>query len=971
MIVNGFELMGEQSSPELDCHAKYYMHCRSGAKVISVEAEDRNKVFGIVFRTPVADSTGLPHILEHSVLCGSRKYPVKKPFLELLRGSLYTFLNAFTGLDRTTYPVASLNLKSFYNLADVYWDSVFHPLLTRETFDQEGWRFELGAEGELAFAGVVFNEMKGAQSSPLSKLMRQSRASLFANHPYAHDSGGLPEEIPNLRFEDLKQYHASHYHPSNAIIFFYGDDDPQLRLEFVAQRLGEVEYQKPSFSRIPPLPLNQFHQRIDIPFTPLEGIEGKGHITCNWLLPAIDQMDERLRLGLLSNCLVGSPSAPLYRTLIDSGLGSEVISSGGFSSDLCQFTFTVGLENVGPADFLAVESIIEETLAEICQRGFDQDLVEAVLNTAEFTFREYSNQSFPKGLFMLLGATQNLLYSKRLGGGKEGALAAFMQAKRRALTDSTYLTGPIFEYLPAKGHRTTVTMIPDTQAEERARQQETSRLRSHLSAMDSRERENLAVRNQWLQEYQMRPDTAEALATIPALARTDLQVDSPDYPCDLQDFDGFAYYKHDINTNGVVYVKFLFDLHVLPAEYLPYLELFEEALRQTGTDMEDFASFSRRISRLTGGIGVSDLVMHRYDVLAASAHLKVAGKCLVSQIPDLVTLLGDVLTCSRLDNKTRMEQLVRQSHASMEAGLIPGGHSLVGTRLGSQSSEADWLDEISGGVTHLLFLRDLAENFEERWPKMLDVLEDMRRRLIQSENLLIDIICSGTEQALFEQFLPSLLTRINVGQPQIQAWSMEAIPAGEAFILPAPVNYVGRSYNLGASGYEFHGSVSVATRLINTSWLWSSVREQGGAYGCSSHYNRFTGLFSFVSYRDPRVGETLEIYDQTAEFLRNSNLDEGELDKLVIGTFGDLDQDLQPRAQGEVALQRELTGSNKELRLSFREEILETSRSAMVRLADFLDAGQEYVRTVVLGSEIGIQEAAATFGVGFDVQRRL
>ncbi len=971
MIVNGFELMGEQSSPELDCHAKYYMHCRSGAKVISVEAEDRNKVFGIVFRTPVSDSSGLPHILEHSVLCGSQKYPVKKPFLELLRGSLYTFLNAFTGLDRTTYPVASLNLKSFYNLADVYWDSVFHPLLTKETFDQEGWRHELGSKGELAFAGVVFNEMKGAQSSPLSKLMRKSRSSLFTGHPYAYDSGGLPEEIPNLRYEDLKQYHAAHYHPSNAVIFFYGDDDPQLRLEFAAQRLGEVGYKDPSFSRVSPLPLNQFHHRIEIPFTPLEGIEDKGHITCNWLLPAIDQSDERLRLGLLSNCLLGSPSAPLYRNLIDSGLGSEVISSGGFSSDLCQFIFTVGLENVHPADFLAVEAIIEESLAEIYLRGFDRDLVEAVLNTTEFTFREYSNQSFPKGLFMLLGFTQNLLYSKRLGGGKEGALAAFMQAKARALTESTYLTEPIIKYLPGKGHRTTVTMIPDTRAEERARQQETSNLKVQLSTMDFKEIEKLAARNRWLHEYQRQPDTAEALASIPALARTDLQIDSPDFPCDVRDFEGFAYYTHDINTNGVIYVKFLFDLHVLPVEYLPYLELLEEALRQTGTDEEDFASFSRRISRLTGGISVSDLVLHRYNDLAASTHLNVAGKCLVSQIPDLANLLGDVLTCSRLDNKKRMEQLVRQSHASMEAGLIPGGHSLVGARLGSQGSEADWLDEIFGGVTHLLFLRDLAENFEERWPNMLAVLEDMRRRLVQSENLLIDIICSRTEQTLFEQSLPSLLARISVGQPQIQVWSMEAIPAGEAFILPASVNYVGRGYNLGASGYKFHGSVSVATRLINTSWLWGSVREQGGAYGCTSNYNRFSGLFSFVSYRDPRVGETLEIYDQTAEFLRHSKLEEGELDKLVIGTFGDLDQDLQPRAQGEVALQRALTGSTKDLRLSFREEILATGHCDMMRLADFLDASQESVRTVVLGSEICIQEAAATFGVDFDVQRRL
>ena len=971
MIVKGFELMGEQSSPELDCNAKYYMHCQSGAKVISVEAEDRNKVFGIVLRTPVADSKGLPHILEHAVLCGSRKYPVKKPFLELLRGSLYTFLNAFTGLDHTTYPVASLNLKSFYNLADVYWDAVFHPLLTRETFDQEGWRYELAADNELAYAGVVFNEMKGAQSSPLSQLMRQSRASLFEDHPYAHDSGGLPQEIPDLEFNELRRYHAAHYHPSNAIVFFYGDDDPASRLEFVAQKLAGVQYQAPSSTRVNPLPLREIQRHLEIPFAPMEGTEDKGHITCNWLLPAIDQVDERLRLGLLSHCLIGSPSAPLYKALIDSNLGSDVISSGGFSSSLCQFVFTVGLESVAPPHFSEVRTLIEDTLADISSRGFDQDLVDAVLNTTEFSFREYSNQSFPKGLFLLMGATPGLLYGKRLGGGREGALEAFMQAKQRVLADSRYLTDPILKYLPVTGHRTTVTMVPDAQAEERAGQREAARLRAHLNTLEPQARAEMTARNQWLQEYQMQPDSPEALATIPMLARSDLQIDSPEYPCELQECEGLPCYTHDINTNGIVYVKLLFDLHVLPAEYLPYLELFAEALRQTGTDKEDFVTFSRRISRLTGGIAVSDLVLHRYDTPASAAYLKVGGKCLASQMPDMALLLGEVLTRARLDNKARMEQLVRQSHASMEAALIPAGHSLVGTRLGSEASEADWLDEITSGVTHLLFLRDLAQNFEQRWPVMQEILEDMRHRLLRTGNMLIDITCTSLEQAAFTQFMPSLLARMPDGNPTSLDWPMASAPASEALIVPAAVHYVGRSYDLGSTGFEFHGSVNVATRLINTTWLWGSVREQGGAYGCFSNFSRFSSRFSFVSYRDPEVGNTLDIYDRTADFLRQVNLDQRELDKLVIGTFGDLDQDLQPRAQGEVALQRVLVGSTRDLRLRLRQEILDTSSSDMTRLADYLAAGQDAVRTVVLGSETGIQEAADTHGIHFEVRRSL
>ncbi len=971
MIVNGFELMGEQFSPDLNCNAKYYMHCQSGAKVISVEADDRNKVFGIVFRTPVDNSRGLPHILEHSALCGSRKYPLKKPFLELLRGSLYTFLNAFTELDRTTYPVASLNLKSFYNLADVYWDSVFHPLLTRETFEQEGWRYELTAEDELTYAGVVFNEMKGAQSSPLSQLMRHSRASLFDDHPYAHDSGGLPQEIPGLEFEELKRYHAAHYHPSNAVVFFYGDDDPDVRLEFVAQRLAGVQYRDPSFARVNPLPLRQFQRHLEIPFAPMESAEDKGHITCNWLLPAIEPSEVRMQLGLLSQCLVGSPSAPLYKALIDSNLGSDVIGVGGFSSNLCQFVFSVGLESVAPAHFADVKTLIEDTLVDIARRGFDQDLVEAVLNTTEFSFREYSNQSFPKGLFLLMTATPGLLYNKRLRGGREGSLEKFMQAKQRALADPRYLTDPILQYLPMTGHRTTVTMVPDIQAEERARQKEADSLSTHLDALDVKTRAEMTARTQWLQEYQRRPDTPEALATMPLLARSDLQIESPTYPSELRTYEDLPCYTHDINTSGIVYVKLMFDLHALPATHLPYLDLFEEALRQTGTDEEDFATFSRRISRLTGGIGVSDLILHRYDDPASVAYLNVGSKCLVSQIPDMILLLGDVLTRSRLDNKTRVEQLVRQSHASMEAALIPGGHSLVSARLGAQASETDWLEEITGGITHLLFLRDLVQNFEQRWPAMLNIMEDMRNRLIQTGNMLIDIIGSGPEQGALACSLSSLLAKIPDGNPQRRNWPMDATPVSEAFVIPASVNYVGRSYNLEPSGFQFHGSIRVATRLINTAWLWSSVREQGGAYGCSSSFNRFSSQFSFVSYRDPQVGGTLDVYDKTSDFLRQANLDQQELDKLVIGTFGDLDQDLQPRAQGEVALQRILTGSTQELRLELRQEILDTSHHDMVRLADWLAASQDTARTVVLGSETSIQEATNTQGIHFAAYRSL
>ncbi len=962
MITHGFELIQEQWVPELKCNARHYAHCQTGARLLSIETDDINKVFGVSFRTPVSNSTGVPHILEHAVLCGSEKYPVKKPFLELLRGSLYTFLNAFTGQDRTVYPVASLNLKSFYNLVDVYLDAVFHPLLSRETFEQEGWRFDLeNADADLQFKGVVYNEMKGAQSSPFSMLMRASHSSLYTDHPYAHDSGGVPDEILNLTWEDLKSFHDRHYHPSNAYVFFYGDDDPDHRLALLNEVFQPYAY-RPAQTRIPQVPQANRHKRQEMCYTPTEA--SQGFMTCNWLLPDVPDRAERILLSIASSCLLGSPSAPLYKTLIDSGLGEDVIA-GGISFNQCQPTFTVGMSGVDPDNFAAVETLIDKTLAELVANGFDEDLIQAVLNSTEFALREFGNASFPKGLALMMSVLPNFLYDRRTGANGPGFRELLAQAKAQILGDRQVLQEALQAHILCNPHRSTVTLMPDPDAETAARQQEQARLDTHAQTLDPAERTDLAEHSRWLQEYQAEPDTPEALATLPVLALSDIERETREYPCQEGELEGIPYLSHDVFTHEIVYVKLLFDLHALPQRFLPYLDLFEAALRQNGTENEDFVTFSRRIAGKTGGMGVSDMVMDRYDATTSAAYLVAGAKCLLPQCTDMASLLADMLVRARLDNKTRVQQLLLQARTHMESALIPSGHSFVGTRMTANATEVEWLDELTDGISSLLWLRRITEDFDQLWPDILADLEEMRRLVLQTGNLLLSVTAPEKDQVHVREELKRVLADLPHQTPQLHQWTPEPIPEQEALIMPVPVNYVGRRYNLADAGYAYHGGVSVMTRLVNTSWLWPMVREQGGAYGCSSSYNRFSSELSFVSYRDPNIGETLQTYDDTATFLAQCELEQEDLNKLIIGTFGAITRDLQPKAQGAAALSRYLVGSTREIRQRRRDEILATETKHLRQLGEFMADAQGNTNSVVMGSEHAVEEAIKNFGLDF------
>ncbi len=971
-VIHGFKKIREQDIQELKTRATLFRHVKTGAELLSLTNDDENKVFGITFRTPPSDSTGVPHILEHSVLCGSRKYPVKEPFVELLKGSLQTFLNAFTYPDKTCYPVASQNIQDFYNLIDIYLDAVLYPRLTPHVLQQEGWHYDIEEkDAPLNYKGVVFNEMKGVYSSPDSILAEFSQHSLFPDITYGLDSGGDPKKIPDLTFDRFKAFHDKFYHPSNARIYFYGDDDPEKRLALLNDYLkdferievaSEIPLQKPFGKPV----------RLTKPYAASGGEEqgAKAMLTLNWMLAETSRPERNLAMHMLEYILLGMAGSPLRKALIDSNYGED-LAGEGLGSELRQMYFSIGLKGIDPKDADKVEALILETLKGLAEEGIDPLTVEAALNTAEFTLRENNTGNFPRGLVIMLRALNSWLYDE--DPLELVAFEAPLEAvKSAAAKGDGFFEGMIERFFLKNSHRLTLLLQPDTEMADREEKDEHERLakiRKNMSPVDLEE----AVRTtKKLKELQETPDPPEALATIPSLSLNDLDTQNRMIPLALSEERGTRILYHDLFTNGIAYLEVGLNLHALPQKYLPYVRLFGRALLEMGTETEDFVSLTQRISRKTGGIHPSYLTSGVKESDRAAAWLFLRGKAMMGQTEDLLGIIRDVLMTVRLDNRERFRQMVLESKARQEQKLVPAGHQIVNERLRAHFSEADWAAEKMAGLSALFFLRDLAKAVEEDWPGVLRNLEEMKRILVNKNTMVLNVTLDQGGWKIFEPqlktFLGSLPSAPTAKEPD---WSPEGLDDYEGMTIPAQVNYVGKAGNLYAHGYRFHGSAHVICRYLRNSWLWDRVRVQGGAYGAFCLFGRLSGVLSFVSYRDPNLQKTLQAFDDAAQFLKDIDLSDDELTKAVIGAIGDVDQYQLPDAKGFTSLARYLSGETDAYRQQVREEVMGTAAEDFRRFGEALESIRENGLVKVLGSENAIKDAMTQGRIPFKVLKVL
>ncbi len=946
--LHGFRLEREAEVPEISSTVRIYRHEKTGARLMSVLAPDENKVFGITFRTPPRDSTGVAHILEHSVLCGSDKYPVKEPFVELLKGSLQTFLNAFTYPDKTCYPVASTNLRDFHNLIDVYLDAVFHPRLTPEVLRQEGWHHELDdPAGPMTYKGVVFNEMKGAYSSPDGLISEYSQQALFPDTTYGLDSGGDPEVIPSLTFEAFMDFHRRYYHPSNAWIFFWGDDDPEERLRILNRELSRHEAIKTD-SDVALQRRRAEPERVTRRYAAGEG-EERGMATVNWLLCPTENAELNLSLHILEHILIGMPSSPLRKALIESGLGEDLVGAG-LEADLRQMYFSVGLKGLAPGNEERVEPLVLETLEALANGGITADMVEAAVNSVEFDLRELNTGRFPRGLALMVRSLTTWLYN-----ADPLALIAF-EAPLLAIKERLADGEPVFEALLRtrfldNTHRATVFLLPDPKLGKEREKREQARLAAVLAAMSPEERQAVVRANEELRARQEAPDSPEALATIPRLSVADLPRENTRIPCARETLSGIESLVHDLPTSGIAYVDVGLNLAALPQEHLPCVPLFGRALLEMGTERRDFVALTRRIASRTGGIDPAPFAGSLEGSAEAAPWLFLRGKAMLDKAGDLMDLLAEVLTEVRLDDRERFRRMVLEEKARAEQRLVPSGHMVVASRLRAGLTTSGWVGEQFSGVDNLLALRRLAEAVDNDWPRVLAGLEDMRASLVRRENMILNVTVDGQGWERVRKAVDAFASAMPQGGANASRLTPAKPMPAEGLAIPAQVNYVGRGASLAEAGYTVTGADIVVAKWLRTAYLWDRVRVQGGAYGAFCLLDRLNGTVIMASYRDPNLERTLKVFADTADFLAKLDLPEDELTKAVVGAIGDFDAYQLPDAKGFTSLARHLQGTGEELLQEVREEILAADKDSFKRFAEAAAILRDAGRTVVLGRE--------------------
>ncbi|MFW5488470.1 MAG: insulinase family protein [Desulfovibrio sp.] len=948
---HGFELVSSENVQELRAEARLYRHVKTGARLLSMVCDDENKVFGISFRTPPKDSTGVAHILEHSVLCGSRKYPVKEPFVELLKGSLQTFLNAFTFPDKTCYPVASANVQDFYNLIDVYFDAVFHPRINEHVLKQEGWHYETENEdGPLSYKGVVFNEMKGVYSSPDSVLGERSQQVVFPDNTYGLDSGGNPANIPDLTFEQFKAFHTRFYHPANSWIYFWGDDDPEKRLELVDGYLSE-------FSALEVDSTVHLQPRLNEPRTVHDSFvaedNAKSMVTINWLLPETVEADANLRLQVLDEILLGMPSSPLRKALIDSGLGEDI--TGGLECDLRQLFYSAGLKGLDAANVDEVQPLILDELAAIAEKGVDKDMIEAALNSIEFDLREMNTGRFPRGLELMVKSLTTWLYDA-------DPLALLRYEKPLAALKSDLEAGvPVFEDLIREHflnnpHRVTLILEPDKELLKRREDAEKERLRKVFDNMSDAERREVAEEAAMLDEMQSRPDDPGDLARIPRLGVEDLPRENQTIPARDQAAGPVEALVHDLPAAGIVYADLGFDMRVLPAELLPWVNLFGRALLETGTDTLDFVTLDRRIAAKTGGIDTQAFQSSICESDDVAAWFFVRAKSTRDKVEDMAAILQDVLLHANLGNRDRFRQMVLEEKARAEQQVIPSGHMFVASRLGARFTPAGFASERINGVDNLFFLRDLAKQIDTDWDAVQAKLESIRDLLVNRNRMLLNVTAEDADINSALPVLGDLAAGLPASDSPIQTWTPFVYSTCEGLAIPAQVNYVGKAVNLKANGISLNGSAMVVSRYLRTAYLWERVRVRGGAYGAFTMYDDISGVFRMISYRDPNLQRTLDAYNGAADYLASLDLHADELAKAIVGSTGDMDKYQLPDAKGYTSLARKLTNRTEASLQTMREQIMATTASDFRDFAEACRCLAEKGEVCVLGSKDGFTD---------------
>lgn len=957
-----YEILDEHRVEDVQSDGFILRHKKSGARIAVLSNNDDNKVFYIGFRTPPEDETGVPHIIEHTTLCGSKKFPVKDPFIELAKGSLNTFLNAMTYPDKTVYPVASCNDQDFKNLMDVYLDAVFNPNITKyeEIFKQEGWHYELtGKDDELKINGVVYNEMKGAYSSPDEVLSSQIYRSLFPDNTYSKDSGGNPEYIPKLTYEAYLDFYHKYYHPSNSYIYLYGDMDVVERLEWLDKEyLSLYDYKKVN-SEINKQPAFDEIKNVEAQYsiTMDDSQENKTYLSYNRVVG--DSLDEMLyqAFDVLDYALVSSPGAPVKQALIDAGIGDDVY--GSYDAGILQPVFSFVAKNANASQADEFESIIENTLKEVVKTGINKEALLAGINSSEFKFREADFGQFPKGLLFGLNCLDSWLFDDMKPFIHLECLGTF--AKLRKAVDTDYFEKLIQEYLLDNTHGSSVTVKPKRGLGNEREEALAKELSNYKASLSDEEIKKLIEDTEHLKKYQEEPSSDEDLRKLPMLTRADMKKNAMAFSNIEDELLDVKVVRHDIESNGIDYISFLFDAGDFAQSELGYLGFFTNALGLVSTEKYSYTDLANATNIYTGGISTGtashpDIKDRNNFVFKFEVKLKVLEK----NLDKALELMEQMLLSSDFTDTKRLGELVAQIKARLQANLSSSGHLVAAMRsMSSFSRYALYQDELKGVAFYRSICR-IEKELSESPKSVSDKLAAIAKKLFARNRMLISL--TGNNEA-YGNAKPSL-EKVIAGFNKMSAVGNQAEvhfnTAKEAFIDASQIQYVAKTGDFICEGYEYTGALRLLRIILSYDYLWINVRVKGGAYGCMNTFLR-SGESYFVSYRDPNLSDTLDVYDRIPEYIKSFSPDERDMTKYIIGTFSALDTPMNPEAKGSRSLSAYLEGITYEQIQKERNEILNAQPEDIRRLADLVEAVLKKDSICVIGNENMIKESAGLF----------
>lgn len=953
-----YQLLSEEELKDINSFGVLLKHKKTGARIAIVSNDDNNKVFSVGFRTPPFDSTGVAHIIEHSVLCGSRDFPAKDPFIELAKGSLNTFLNAMTYPDKTIYPVASCNEQDFQNLMHVYMDAVFYPNMYKkeEIFKQEGWHYELENEdSELIYNGVVYNEMKGAFSSPEQFLFRTIQNALFPDTAYGVESGGDPDYIPDLTYTGFLDFHKRYYHPSNSYIYLYGDMDVNEKLDWLHEKYlsqfeyhyvdSEIKFQEP------------FKERRDLttfyPLSEQEELASNTYYSYNMSIGTSLDSELCMAFQILEYVLLSSPGAPLKQALLDAGIGKDIISS--FDGDTYQPIFSVIAKNADinqKDDFLRV---IKATLEKVVRDGIDEKSLRAAINYYEFKYREADFGQFPKGLMYGIQMLGSWLYDDSKPFIKLNSNTLFENLKDKINTD--YYVRLIENYLLSNPHVALVTLVPKKGLTSEKEEKLKGKLQSYKESLSGEEIRKLIEDTKNLKEYQDTPSTKEELESIPLLSVEDIDKKSQPFYNEEKDVDGITIVHHNVFTNGIAYMRLIFDLEDIPKELTPYIGLLSSVLGLVDTEHYSYLELSNEINIHTGGISC-DLSCYgkKNSMNQYLPALIMDVKALYEEMDDAFDLLKEIISFTKLEDKKRLMEIVSEIKSRLLMHLTSAGHSAAVDRAMSYFSESSRFSEEVKGIAFYKFIEKLEANFMEEADEVIRKLKLLMNYIFRRENLIISFTSNTDGLDTLKGKLLPFVEQLKEEPVEKEEEHFELRKANEGFKTSGQVQYVARTGNFLRAGHQYTGALEVLKVILSYEYLWTNIRVKGGAYGCMCGFSSISGNGYFTSYRDPNLKETNEIYDKTAEYIRNFTADERDMTKYIIGTISGIDTPRTPRMKGDASMGAYITGLKEEDVQKQRDEVLHATKEDIRKLADIVKAVMDCGNLCVIGSESKIEQ---------------